>query len=161
MNWQLASNLPAHIPTDWIILVIFALIATFEAARAGSGRISAFAIALPMAVLLSEAASKATIVGNILAQLPSIFRLAPFIVLFICSYLLVRRMMAYGSGGGISLQSIVSGIAVTIAAVVLWMQVPELQTVWHFGGQIQNLFSESYRFWWLIGAYTALAFTNS
>jgi len=67
---------------------------------------------------------------------------------------------SYGLTGSF-ITSALGAIAATIAIVFVWVQIPGLLALWHFGSGIQTAFGVAYRFWWLIVAYIALAFARS
>jgi hypothetical protein len=162
MNWPVKSNFLSHLPIDWIILFVLTVFFASEVVRAGSSKIYGLVLALPTAILLSDVLPKAGIIGSISSQLSSpVLRTVVFGIIFACSYIIVRRVMPYGRSGGGLLQGAISGIAATAIVVVIWIQVPELKSVWSFGGQVQNVFGELYQFWWLAGSYSALAFAKN
>ncbi|MDO8552176.1 MAG: hypothetical protein Q7S01_01450 [bacterium] len=156
------SNFFAYVPTDWIIIVALAVIASFDAIRSGMGRQVALALSLPVALLFSTSLQSAKFLSGILPQIGTpILKAAFFGVLFVVAYFLIRRMTeSYGSGSGAVIQAVVAGVATTAIIVIIWLQVPELQAIWNFGPQVQAVFAEAYRFWWLLGSYVALAFVR-
>ena len=56
------------------------------------------------------------------------------------------------------LQSLLSGIAATLILLLVWLQVPSLDSIWHFSDEIRMLFGEAYRLLWLILAFLLMAF---
>ena len=52
MNLDSITTLFAGIPTDWLILGVFAILAAFDILRNGARRASTAALALPVALLL-------------------------------------------------------------------------------------------------------------
>ena len=76
-------------------------------------------------------------------------------------YILVGSIgISYGSESGRPLQAALGGIAAAAIIIVVWMGMPVLNDLWNFGTQVQSIFGEAYRFWWLIGSYAALAFVR-
>ena len=72
-------------------------------------------------------------------------------------FFVIHRSIFAFSNGLAPLQALITGIASAIVLVVIWLQVPGLEAVWAFGSQVQAVFGEAYRFWWLAGSYIALA----
>lgn len=163
MNVNAYSAFFSHIPIDWIIIFAFAVLVAFDAMRAGTGRACALSLSLPVTLLLISELSHAVGISSISAQFEtSISKALIFGIIFVIAYFLVRRInKSYRDGGGAIIQAILTGISTASILVVIWLQVPELQSVWHFGTQVQSIFGEAYRFWWIAGSYAALAFVRS
>ena len=89
--------------------------------------------------------------------LNTVFVLILLAVVFVCMY---RITDTYGADSSHPIQALLAGLAVAVVAVVIWLQIPSLDSVWHFGPQVQALFGAAYRFWWLLIAYIALAFAR-
>ena len=132
----------ASIPMDWIILGAFALLAAFDVVRAGSRRVTTLALALPVALLLFTALPKAAVLGAVVAGLSISHAQALFFVaLVVIMYVLIGRIgISYGSGPGQPIQAAVAGVALAAVTAVVWLDVPSLDTIWHFGAQVQSLF---------------------
>ena len=163
-------NLPAlfppwvsHIPIDWIVIVAFILIVTFDAMRSGSGRASVLALAFPIASFFSNLIAHTYLIGKMLASFTSpLVGEGVFFVLFIISYLLSYRIVyTMGSISRGLLFSFLAGISAAIVAVVMWLQVPALAAVWHFSTQVQTIFGSGFALLWLLLAYLILAFIRS
>ncbi|MDO8521925.1 MAG: hypothetical protein Q7S08_01410 [bacterium] len=152
----------SHIPIDWIIIAVFAIIVAFDAMRSGSGRATSFALSLPATLFIVAELPHAKFLSGVTEQFTSsVLKALLFGIVFVVTYILVRRMSAPdATDSGQIIQAIVAGIAATAVAIVVWLQVPELQSVWHFGAQIQAIFGEAYRFWWIAGSFAALAFVR-
>ncbi len=151
------------LPADWIIIGSFAMIMLVDALRVGSARISTLAIAALISLLVQASISPAAFFGSVAAQLSTpVLQAVFFGVVYILTYILVRRIFIdYGELHGQPLQAIFAGFAVTAIIVVVWLQVPALAAVWAFGDQVRAVFSESYRFWWILLALAALAFAKA
>ena len=151
------------VPFDYIVLGGIVVVIGADSIRSGVGRACALAAALPIALLLYSLLGKALLIGTIAALTASaISQTITFGVIVVLAYLLVRRMgLEYLDGGmGEPIQAVLAGGAVAVVFAVVWLQLPALNSFWHFKPQISALFAESYRLWWLIGAYTALAFAR-
>lgn len=148
------------VPLDYFFLGGFALLIALDALRGGTGRASAIAAALPAAALAFSYAIDTPVLGGALSS-PTI-EAGFFLVLSIAMYFALRRMgLEFVSGGmGQPIQAALAGVAVTAVVAVVWMHVPALQTVWEFGPQLQTVFAEQFRLFWLAGAYAALAFAR-
>jgi hypothetical protein len=153
----------AHWPSGWIVIGVGAILIAVDVLRSGSNRAVSFALALPVVLFAQDALSHAFVLGNILQQLTvSYVQAIVFGILLVVVYLLIQRMIGfYGSSSGTPFSAIIVGIACAILAVVIWLQTPALNSLWQFGPQVQTVFSEAYRFWWMAGAYLALAIARS
>lgn len=151
------------IPTDWLIIGSFALLLAFDAVRAGARRICLLALALPAAVLLVESLPDAALLGGIAVQFSTpVLEAVLFFIVLAVMYVIVGRIgLAWGGEAGQTLQAALAGVAATALVVTFWIQVPALDSIWHFGPQVQDIFGESYRFFWLLGSYAALAFVRN
>lgn len=149
-------------PTDWFIIGAVAALMALDALRSGSARAASLALSLPVTLFLLEALPEAMFVGPMVAGLTSpMEQLVIFVVLFVAAYLGAHRIIFTFSDGGGVVQAIIAGLAGAIVLIVVWLQVPGLQSIWHFGDQVQAVFGEAYRFWWLVAAYAGLAFVRS
>lgn len=162
MDLAAASNFFSYIPLDWIIAAIIVILLAFDSIRSGPRRAIALSIAFPIVFLLTASFSNAKFLASISAQLTSpLLQSALFGAILIAVYLFLRRIYSgYERSRGALSQSIVSATAAAAIALVFWIQMPALQSIWHFGPQIQAVFGEAYKFWWLIGSYIALAFVR-
>ena len=158
MDFSAFSNVFTQSPTDWIILGAFVVLVTLDALRSGTGRAAALCLSLPAALLLSQELPKAFLLGSFATPQ---MQLGIFIVLVLVLFFVTQKIISDFSGGEGPVQAIVASLAAAVVLIVVWLNVPALQSVWHFGAQVQDIFSEVYRFWWLIGAYTGLAFIRN
>ena len=163
MGLDTITNFFAGIPTDWLIIGAFALLAALDAVRAGARRICLLALALPVTVVLVTNLPKATLLGSITAQFSTpILGAVLFFIALVIMYIIVGRIgLAWGGEAGQTIQAALSGVAIAALVVTFWLQVPELDSIWHFGPQVQGIFGEGYRFFWFIGSYAALAFVRN
>lgn len=162
-GYELVANSLSSIPTDWIVIVSFAILIAFDAVRSGTSRACALALSLPVTLFLISELPHAKVLSGIIGQFATpTLKAVLFGIIFVVAYILVRRMNAsYRNNSGASIQAVIAGIATVAVVVVVWLQVPELQSIWHFGAQVQSVFGEAYRFWWVVGAFVALAFVES
>jgi hypothetical protein len=149
-------------PMDWPILGLIAAILALESFASGSTRTSAISVAFPLAFLVVMWLPTTFLFNTIMPQLAQVeAQSAVFALVFIGMFLIVHRMIfSFGSGGGDVPQAIISGVATTVIIAVFWIQAPGLKELWQFGPQIQDIFGESLRAWWLAGAFAALAYTR-
>ncbi|MBI4090795.1 MAG: hypothetical protein HY422_02120, partial [Candidatus Komeilibacteria bacterium] len=72
-----------------------------------------------------------------------------------------RIGLTWGGEEGLTIQAAIAGVAAAGVVVTMWVATPPLQSLWQFGPQVQEIFGETYRFFWLISAFAALAFVRS
>ncbi|MDO8561545.1 MAG: hypothetical protein Q7S05_01830 [bacterium] len=158
-GYELVANSLPSVPTDWIIIVILVILIAFDAVRSGLGRVTSLVLSLPATLFLISALPHAKVLSGLTEQFSApLLKAVIFGVVFVATYLLVRRMSdPYETKRGEVIQALLAGVAGTAIAVVVWLQVPELQSVWHFGPQVQAVFGEQYRFWWLLISLIALS----
>lgn len=163
MNLDAISGFFSHVPTDWIIIIVLAILLAFDALRSGFGRANALALCLPATLFLFGALPHAKILSRVVGLFGTPLLKAVLIgIVFAAAYLLVRRIApSYSTGSTPVIQALLAGTASAIVLVVVWLSVPDLQSVWRFGPQVQAVFGEAYRFWWLAFSYTTLAFVRS
>jgi hypothetical protein len=156
------ASIFAHWPTDWFIIAAFVALVALDALRAGSARATALALALPLTSILMNALSSAFLVGSIATQFPQGGGQAVlFGIVFAILFLAIHRIVHSFAETGGTLQALIAGVSAVAVTLVVWLQVPALDTLWHFGPQVQLVFGEPYRFWWLVAAYFGLAFVRS
>ena len=151
------------VPIDWFILGFIGLGIALDSVRTGIGRACALSLALPLAGVFSSFFAKAALISSLGATVNSATGQAIiFGILALASYLLVRRMgLEYiDSGMGEPIQSLLAGAATAIVVAVVWLSTPGLVPLFHIGPQVGAIFAESYRLWWLLAAYLALAFAR-
>ena len=158
MDIDAMTSFASTIPIDWIILGALAILFSIDALRAGPAKISALALALPSAMLISGLLPGAAFLGSIVSQFSTPFlQGALFLAIAAGLYILVRRMDASYGGEGQPFQALLAGCAGTAILMVVWLQIPALTALWAFGSDIVGVFGTTYAFWWLIGSYAALA----
>jgi len=149
-------------PVDWPILGLIAALLSLESFSSGSTRTSAISIAAPISWVVYQWLSSTFLFTAVMSQLTTVSaQSAVFGLIFIAMYFIVHRMIfSFGSGGGDVPQSLIAGFATTIILLIFWLQTPPLLELWKFGPQVQLIFNESVRAWWLAGAFAALAYTR-
>src|SRR3989344_3236855 len=158
MDLSALSSVLTHWPIDWILIGAFAAFAALDAIRSGPTRATALMLSLPAALLLIDKLHDAVFLGSLSAQLVSpLAQAGIFAVVATALYFVIHRVIFDFSNGLPPLQALIAGIAAAVVVVVIWLQVPGLEAVWNFGEQVQAVFGEAYRFWWLAGSYIALA----
>jgi hypothetical protein len=163
MGSLLLPTVPTNLPLDWIIIGALVVIVAAITLRTGAGLACTVALALPAADILTalvpHAALLSGITGGLAAPLPQAIL---FLVLTGLMYLIVARIgLSYGSERGAPIQAVIAGVATTAIVVSFWLQIPGLDSVWHFGAHIQAIFAEQYRLWWLTLGYIVLAIVRS
>ncbi len=159
MDFGGAFSSLSQIPLDWLIIGVFFVLVTIDAIRAGSVRAASLAISFPLSVYLYQLLSQSILISTIDKQFSSnleqvlIFAILE-VVVFVCLHQMLYSFDAYTS----IISAVVCGLAATVAVLSVWTNLPILQSLWHFTPQVQGVFGTSYRFFWLIAAYLALAF---
>jgi hypothetical protein len=163
MGIQALPTLPSNLPLDWILIGVLFVIIAAETMRSGAQKACILSLAAPIASLLYLLVSHAALIATALAQLSTpLSQALLFIGLVALTCLVIARIgLSFGSEAGAPIQAVVAGIATVAVVIAVWLQVPALDSIWHFGPQVQNIFAEQYRFWWLIGGYIALAAIRS
>lgn len=163
MHIPASFDILTHWPLDWTILGIFILLVFAENMRAGTNKATSLALALPVAYLLFQLIQNAALVSGVVGQFKEpIAQAALFGALTVLAFIFVHRTIGFfgGSYAGF-LNAGIGAAALAIAVIVFWMFIPALDTLWHFGPQLQAVFGAAYRFWWLLAAYFALALVRS
>lgn len=152
------------ISIDWILFSVLVALFALESFRSGSARAATFAISLPLSLIALQWLSSSFIVGNILHEYVknSPLQLGVFAILFALFFFLTYRIVGSpGGGNGGVLPAVISGFSATVVLMAVWPLIPGLAGYWQFADSLSLLFGESYRAWWLIGSYVALAFARS
>ncbi|HEY4514373.1 MAG TPA: hypothetical protein VJH69_03575 [Candidatus Paceibacterota bacterium] len=162
MNIENIFTYFSYIPFDWIIIGLVAILIAIDAIRSGPSRAISLSIAIPISFFLNSAFYGTKFLGALSAKISSpLSQAALFIALLVVIYLLVRRMMdQYGNSGGTLTQAAICGISSSVLFLVIWIEVPSLESIWKFGPQVQAIFGGAYQFWWTLGAYSVLAFSR-
>jgi hypothetical protein len=152
----------SSIPVDWLVIGVFFVLVAADALRAGSTRAAALSISLPITLFLFQMIPQTVLLGSLSGQFHSSLEQAIIFfvleaVLFVCLNHMLFSFDQYTS----LLSSFVAAFVATVVVLVVWTQVPALQSLWHFDPQVQAIFGDPYRFLWLIFSYLALAFAGS
>lgn len=162
-SWLEATGIFSNVPIDWFIIAALALLISAETLRAGSNKAASLALALPLALLAFTSLPSAALIGSASGELvnPHV-QAALFLGLVAVAFFFTYRIIGfYSESSATFLPAAIAGIATTALLVVFWLQIPALSSFWSFGPQVHALFSEAYRFWWLIAGYVALAASRS
>lgn len=146
-----------------MILGGVAILLALDALRAGAGRAASIALSLPVSLLVYSLFQKASFIDAARTMISSpMIEAGVFGAIAVVVYLIVRRMglELVDSGGG-PLQALLASTAATIILLIVWLQVPALESIWNFGDRVETAFSEGLRLWWLLGSLIALAFSRS
>lgn len=157
------SNFFSGVPVDWFVIGGITLIAAFDCVRMGTRRVVQVALALPLSALLMQSLPKAFILGEATSQFTTPLMQAVLLgFVFAVLYVLMGRIgIAWGGEGGQPVQAALAGVAITGILITMWIVTPALDSLWHFVPQIQDIFGEQYRFWWLLGSFGALAYVRA
>ena len=155
---QLASSWPI----DWVFICAAIVLIALDALRSGSARAASLALALPASFFIFNAIPQSFFLGPLIAAWTAPFvQVCIFFALLTLIFFATYRTIFSSSDGGRVIQSLTVGIAAVAALLVVWLQIPALDSLWHFGDHVQAVFAPAYRFWWLVGVFLALAFARS
>jgi len=163
MEFDSIGTIYENIPTDWLIIGVFAIFAAFDSLRSGARRACTVALAIPITTFLLTLLPQTIVLNTVLYQFANPFLEAIiFGALFVVLYILISRFdFAWGDDSGQTIQAALAGVAATVIVVTFWIATPALDTLWHFGPQIQAVFGEAYRFWWIIASFATLGFVRN
>jgi len=162
MNVAPIADLFSSVPMDWIIVAVIAIAAVLFTLQGGTSRTIAGAIALLVAFSALGAIPGALVLGNFYEQIGSPLVQAVFsLAAFVLAYVLMRRIIGSSMrSGAFPLPALLAGLGFTAILLIVWLQIPALDSIWVFGEQARAVFSDPYRLWWLIGSFAALAYSR-
>lgn len=150
-----------HLPLDWVILGVVAILLAFETYRSGSSHASALAVSFPIAYVLLQWVPTTLPLSSIpLMSDPRVLAGIFSAVVIFLVMLVGRIFFTFSTGSGGILQAALCGIGTSVIVVVFWVASPTLSAVYVFGPQIQAVFGEAFRAWWILAAFFALAFAR-
>ena len=149
-------------PLEWIVIAVIAAFFGLESFYSGSARTSTLAVALPLSLVVVQWLPNTIFLGTIIQQIDApVPQAALFGIVFIILYMVLYRILfSYGSAGGSMLQSLLCGVAAAAIVMVVWMQAPGLDGLWHFSDPIRLVFGNSFAVFWLVAGYAAVAFAR-
>ena len=152
----------SHLPVDWIIIAVCAVVIAADALRSGTRRGIAISLAFPIASILYGSMAQTVLLGNIFKTVSfpleqNLLVIAIVVIFFVLLSRIIGSSWAASAG---LMQAFLTGAAATVVIVIFWLQLAPLQALWHFGSPVQAVFGEAYRFWWLMCAYAVLAFVR-
>lgn len=149
------------VPVDWFILGAFMALLTIDSLRNGIARTAALSLAAPIAWTLFSLLAGTAFIGSFATSESTIAAAGLFGVLFVGCFIILRRMgMDFIEAGlGQPIQAITASVAAIAILALFWILSPA-NDLWTFGPVIQSAFSESYRLFWLVGAYGLLVFSR-
>jgi hypothetical protein len=162
MDLGAITSFLATLQMDWVILGAFALLAALDTIRSGAHRVVLFALALPGALLVFTSIPSTAFLAGIAEQLGTpIMQAGLFLGLVALFFILIGRIgLSRGGGAGQSIQAALAGVAGAALLATFWLQVPALDSLWHFGPGVVTIFGEGYRAIWLVGSYAILAYVH-
>ena len=148
----------SHIPIDLVAIGILFIVGAVDGYLSGGARVSAAAIALPLAILAAGMAQSAFALGATLHTVGADAYPAALIgVLLVALFFIIGRMVEPGFGAGGPVSAILAGLGAVAVILALWMATPALSALVPLGYAVPFFFSEAYRLYWLVGGYVALA----
>jgi hypothetical protein len=161
MNIQAVTGIFSGVPVEWLVLGLCLIILTGLTMMQGSVYTTALALALPVVSVLYGGITHTAILGTISKQFSSSVEQAVLLailtaVIYVCMY---RICATFDHSAGFFV-SLICAVAATIVLIIVWVQIPLLESFWQLGPTVQTIFGDGYRLFWLIGAYLALAFAR-
>lgn len=155
------TGLFSGIPVDWLVLGGILVVIAVDALRSGVGRAVAVSIAMPLASVHYSFVEHTVTIGSLpILQLP-IAKTALFAFFFITLYFLIRRSSTeYLTSFSGPTQVILAGAATAVIFMCVWIMEPVLNVWWMPNEMVQAIFSEKFHLFWLLGAYSTLAFAK-
>jgi hypothetical protein len=148
----------AHLPIDWVILGLFAVLVSIDALRSGPRRAVTFSLAGPIALLAASELSYTAFIGDMALKLSATYAQSAFFgIFFVVLVVLIYLMLPSSSGSALPLPAILAGIAATAVLAVILIQLPLVSNLVVVSTLMHTIFSAAYRLYWLIGAYLLLA----
>jgi hypothetical protein len=152
----------AGIPLDWLIAGTALVVMVLGTMLRGTIYPTALSLSLPVALILFNAASHTAFMGGIARQFSTpIEQVVLFAILTVIVFICMYRICTTFDHSSPPLVALVASLATVIIVIVFWIQITPLEFLWRPGAQMQSLFGDQYAFFWLIGAYLALAFARS
>jgi len=162
MNFEAIMSAFTAIPADWLVLGALAIFAAFDIVRSGARRVCTLALAIPLGTVFFLASEKAMFIGGIISQFSGPVEAILLGVFVVVGYFLIARIgLSWGGESGQAIQAALGGVALAAILATIWVATPALQELWPFGASSREIFGESYRLWWLLGAYAALAYVRN
>lgn len=158
-----ATSIFTSVPIDWFIVGGVVAIFAIDSLRSGIGRAVALALAAPLGLLLFSLVDSTLVLKDVEAlQDSSMAQAVLILVLIALCFVMLRRMGIeyFDSGVRAPLQSILAAASTTAILLVVWMHAPAFSDWYTFGDQMQAVFSESYRLWWILGSFATLTFVR-
>lgn len=157
---QFVASTFSAISLDWLILAGVVVFFAFDALRAGPARVTALAMALPIALLLSESVRDAAYLGNFVGNSSPAVQTGVFIAVAVGLFVALYRIVDFGADSMHPAQAALAGTACAVVLTVVVLQLPDTTLPWTFTEKFRIVFGEAYRLYWLVGAYFALAISR-
>ena len=148
----------SNVPLDLVIVLVLFIIGAVDGYLSGGARVSAAALALPLAILAAGMAQSAFALGATLHTIHAdAYPAATIGVLFVALFFIIGRMVEQGFGAGGPISALLAGLGAVAVILALWMATPALAALVPLGYVVPFFFGEAYRLYWLVGGYVALA----
>ena len=148
------------VPADWIILGALVGLGALDAYRVGSARIGAIGLSLLVTTMVFNASKKAIVLGPLMNSSKLQYTEAlSFAALALLLFFLMRHVtIDYSLDGLNPISSLFASAATAAVLLVVWINTPALDSIWHFSSLLHSAFAEAYVMWWIIGALAILAY---
>jgi hypothetical protein len=163
MDVSALQSMFSTLPVDVVAAVLFATIITVLTLRAGASVAIAFSISILLSQILFASLTNTFLIGAAASGISS-----PYVgggiylaLTLVLTFILYRATSTVVDDSARPLLAILTGAATTIVVLTAWHLAPSLQGLWHFNPMVQAAFSEAYRLYWLIVAFTIFAFVKS
>lgn len=158
MGFDAVISFFTNISIDWVVIGGCAVFFSFDALRSGTARVSALSIGLLLAISVTPFVAQTALLGKIVPASSDALFVAVFIGLAITFFTALYRMIdtGYDTSYGF-VQAPIAGVATTGILMLVLLQLPASTWPWAISDQVQLIFGESYRLFWIVGGIISLA----
>ncbi len=155
------TGIISGLPVDWFVLGGILVVIALDSLRSGVGRAVAVSIAMPLASVHYSFVPHTITIGTLPILQNPMAQTALFAFFFITLYLLIRRSSSeYLTSFSGPTQVILAGAATAIIFMCVWLMEPVLNQWWMPNQTVQTVFAEQFHLFWLLAAYSILAFAR-
>lgn len=159
------DQISAVVSIDWIIITTVWVVILIDALRSGTTRAATLVVTLPISLYVADMLDKTFFVGPFVFEFmrfsPTFMQAGLFGVIVIVLALLMFRIVSLSPRTNTTTTALIASLIAAVVLVVVWIQVPALQVLWHFGPQVESIFGIAYALYWILAGYVLMAFVRS